>query len=85
MIFIQNRMGAASITNCCDEGYETQKLSIEVMAEEIAAAGKQRTIRGSSFRTAGTTNVSASMLSSTMTSDEEIMKLRFHTPLAFFL
>lgn len=55
-------MGVASITNCCDEGYETQKLSIEVMAEVIAAARKLCKIRGSSFRNAGTINVSVSIL-----------------------
>jgi hypothetical protein len=54
-----------------DAMIKAQKLSIEVMAEEIAAARKQRKIRGSSFRTAGTTNVSASILSSTATSDWE--------------
>jgi hypothetical protein len=39
-IFVQRRTISAAITNCCNRSYGTQKLSIEVIAEEIAAARK---------------------------------------------
>jgi hypothetical protein len=39
-IFVQRRTISAAIINFCNRSYGAQKLSIEVMVEEIAAARK---------------------------------------------